>query len=143
MNIRKLKQTELSQVMQIWLEANLEVHDFVLPGYWKRNTGMVRALMERAEIYVAETEDTHRVMGFIGLMGDYVAGLFVHAAHRSEGVGKALIDYAKHYKTYLVLRVFCKNRRAIEFYRREGFAVAKEQTDADTREAEYEMIWEK
>lgn len=141
--IRKLRPTELSQVMQIWLDANLEAHQFIDARYWYNTAEQVRELLGTAEIYVFETEDNHRLVGFIGLLGNRVGGLFVHKAYRSQGIGKALIDYAKLSKTYLVLNVFKRNERAYHFYRREGFQLSKTQTDQPTQELEYEMFWER
>ena len=38
--------------------------------------------------------------------------------------------------------LFQKNRRAADFYRREGFSVREESVDEGTGEAEYWMEWE-
>lgn len=141
--IRKLRPTELSSVMQIWLDANIEAHQFVNAQYWRKTAEHVRKLLTTAEIYVYETEDDHKVVGFIGLFNNHIGGLFVHKAYRSAGIGKALVDYVKLSKAYLVLSVFQKNERAYHFYRREGFQLSKTQTDPQTQEAEYEMFWEK
>ena len=141
--IRKLKPTELSSVMQIWLDANIETHQFVHAQYWHDTAEHVRKLLATADIYVYETDDTHKVVGFIGLFNNHIGGLFVHKAYRSSGVGKALVDYVKLSKAYLVLNVFGKNEMAYRFYRREGFQLSRTQTDPHTQETEYEMFWEK
>ena len=141
--IRKLRPTELSTVMQIWLDANLEAHQFIHAEHWHKMTEHVRKLLATAEIYVYENEEDHKLVGFIGLFNNHIAGLFVHRAYRSSGVGKALIDYVKLSKTYLVLHVFKKNERAYRFYRREGFNLSRLQSEPNTQETEYEMFWEK
>ena len=141
--IRKLRPTELSNVMQIWLDANLETHPFIQAQYWHKTADHVRKLLASAEIYVYETEEDHKLVGFIGLFDNHIAGLFVHRAYRSTGVGKALIDYAKLSKAYLVLHVFKQNKRAYRFYRREDFQLSRTLTDPDTQQTEYEMFWEK
>lgn len=141
--IRKLKPTELSSVMQIWLDANLEAHQFINPLFWHKNADNVRKLMGTAEIYVYETEDDHKVVGFIGLINNLIGGLFVHNAYRATGVGKKLIDYAKLSKAYLIVHVYKQNELAYHFYRREGFNLSREQIEPNTMEMEYEMFWEK
>ena len=141
--IRKLRPTELSNVMQIWLEANLEAHQFISAQYWHEIAEQVRKLLAAAEIYVYENEEDHKLAGFIGLFNNHIAGLFVHRAHRSSGVGKALIDYVKMSKAYLVLNVYRQNEQAYRFYRREGFKLSRTQTDPVTQEEEFEMYWEK
>lgn len=141
--IRKLKPTELSSVMQIWLEANLEAHNFVNAEYWHSHSEEVRKMLMTSEIYVYEDEAEQKVTAFIGLIDHFIGGLFVHRAYRSTGIGKELIDYVKTFKAYLVLHVFQKNEAAFRFYQREGFLVNQTLSDDSTGEKTYEMVWEK
>ena len=141
--IRKAKQTELSSVMQIWLDGNIEGHPFIPAEYWQKNAENARQLMMTSDIYVYETEDDHRLVGFVGLIGNFIEGLFVHTNYRKSGVGRELIDYVKSFKTYLVLTVYKKNSLAQDFYQQEGFKTVSEQIDNNTDEVEYKMIWEK
>ena len=82
-------------------------------------------------------------VAFIGLADNYIAGIFVESHLRSNGIGKELITFAKQIKKKLTLSVYAKNKRAVEFYKKEGFVTACEQIDSSTGETEYEMIWKK
>ncbi|CAM3332546.1 N-acetyltransferase [Vagococcus fessus] len=139
--IRKMTPDDLQSVVEIWLEANLEAHDFITPSYWIDNKDEVKNALAQAEVYVYEKDTT--VAGFVGLDGTYIAGIFVSPQHRSSGIGKALLDYIKDLKPDLTLGVYQKNERAIKFYKREGFAIKKEDLDKVNDEKEYMMTWEK
>lgn len=137
--IRKFKESDINGIMEIWLNVNIEVHNFVDADYWKSNFEMVRKMMPNAEIYVYENNSV--ISGFIGLTDNYIAGIFIDSNFRSQGIGKALVDYVKNIKNKLTLRVYDKNSRAIEFYKREGFVSVDESIDPATEEKEHEMLW--
>ena len=40
--IRKYQKSDLEAVMQIWLEGNLDAHDFIDPSYWHDNYELVK-----------------------------------------------------------------------------------------------------
>lgn len=139
--IRKFQENDLDTVMQIWFDANVEIHHFIAKDYWAGNYEMVRGLLPQAELYVYEDELQKQTVGFIGLTDDYIAGVFVRADSRSKGVGKQLLDYVKNIKSKLHLSVYEKNVRAIEFYQREGFSVQSEEIEEETNEKEFRMSW--
>ena len=152
--IRELRITDADRVAEIWLDTNLQAHDFIPAEYWKGNFAAVREMLPRAEVYVYEEKrggtgaseqpdpGGDEILGFIGLNGDYIEGIFVCDGAQSRGIGKALLDHAKERKKKLSLNVYKKNRRAVNFYQRECFRIDEEGTDEDTGEREYLMIWE-
>lgn len=87
--------------------------------------------------------DIRRLAGFIGLTGDYIAGIFVEAEEQSRGVGKQLLARAKQDRKRFTLQVYEKNERAVHFYQREGFRVVSRDVDKGTGEAEYVMEWKR
>lgn len=139
--IRKVEQNEIDLVMNIWLESNVKAHDFIGRGYWEGNFELVKEMLPDSEIFVYE--QNHIIQGFIGLMDQYIAGIFVKADSQSKGIGKALLNYVKESHSELSLHVYRKNTRAVAFYVREGFDVAKEQADENTGEVELAMNWVK
>ncbi|MEL7564729.1 MAG: N-acetyltransferase [Dehalobacterium sp.] len=139
--IREFKIDELETVMKIWLETNIKAHDFIDESYWQGNYELVKEMLPNATIFVYE--DDNAIKGFVGLMENYIAGIFVNLNSQSKGIGKALLDYVKENHSELSLQVYRKNIRAVKFYIREDFIVLKEQIDENTGEVELVINWTK
>ena len=141
--IRNAKETDIDEIMDIWLNSNIDAHSFVPKEYWVENFNYVKKSILAAEVYIYTDDYTDDLIGFIGLADNYIAGLFVKQAARSKGVGKALLDYVKGIKSELFLDVYDKNRRAIRFYKREHFKVQEQNVDINTKEKECRLVWNK
>lgn len=137
--IRKFETKDTKRVMQIWLEANLEAHDFVPGGYWLSQYQSVEKQLVQADVYVYEQSE--EILGFVGMVDDYLAGIFVDKKCRSIGIGKALLECVKKNYPAFSLNVYQKNKRAADFYLREGLSVVSKGIDEDTAEADYTMAW--
>lgn len=137
--IRKLKETDINKVAEIWLDTNIKAHDFIPEKYWKDNFNMVKDMFPQSEIYIYENGKI--IQGFIGIDNDYIAGIFVSSEAQSQGIGKVLLDFVKTKKEKLRLNVYQKNTRAIQFYQREGFKIQNENMDINSGEKEYVMTW--
>ena len=135
--IRRFEEKDISSVMQIWLDSNLEAHSFIAESYWRNKYEAVEKMILKAEIYVSE--DSDGINGFVGLIDNYIAGVFVRKGKRSKGIGKQLIDFVKCQYNNLTLDVFVKNIRAVDFYIREGFQIQRKSINYDTQEEEYTM----
>lgn len=96
--IRRFEENDLSAIMQIWLDANLQAHSFIDEAYWKGNFELVSTLLPQAEIYVYENEKTGEIEGFVGLAEDYIEGIFVKPGSQSKGIGSQLLSYVKYQK---------------------------------------------
>lgn len=138
--IRKCRPSDLDAVARIWLNANLDAHSFVGATYWREARDAVRAQIAQAEVYVVEEDNA--IVGFVGLVGDFLAGLFVQADRRSHGLGAELLSYVKNIKSALTLHAYKQNARAVAFYQREGFVVQEDSVDELGFE-EYVMTWTK
>ena len=141
--IRKFKEDDLNTVMQICFDTNIEAHHFISRQYWIDNYEMVKDILPKKEIYVYEDDNINQINGFIGLMDNYIAGIFVNKNNQSRGIGKQLLDYVKEIKETLNLSVYQKNIRAISFYQREQFVIQSEHIDNDNNEKEFIMTWNK
>lgn len=137
--IRKMQETDIEVLAGIWLRTNLQAHHFIPESYWTQHVEAVKTMFSGAELYVCEEEG--QLLGFIGLDGDYIAGLFVRSGAQSRGIGRQLLSFVKERKDQLSLSVYEKNARAVRFYQREGFALQGADSDKDTGEKEYRMIW--
>ncbi|WP_330112340.1 GNAT family N-acetyltransferase (plasmid) [Cetobacterium somerae] len=138
--IRRLEKKDIDVVIQIWFEANKRAHDFIPESYWLGKFNEVKDILPQAEVYVYEIDN--EIKGFIGLMDNYIAGIFIASECQSKGIGKELLCYAKEKKKNLSLSVYIKNSRAINFYKRENFKVISENLDENTGEKEFFMTWE-
>lgn len=139
--IRKMKHEELNRVMDIWLETNIKAHNFIPDEYWKDNFELVKGLISQAEIYIYEKNKN--ISGFIGMSGNYIAGIFVKEEEQSKGIGKELLNFVKNIKKELSLNVYEKNIKAVNFYKRENFHIINEGIDEVTVEKEFYMEWKK
>ncbi len=139
--IRNFNEKDIDKIMQIWIDTNIRAHKFIKESYWKDNFEIVKSILPTAEIYVYVSEEYEDIKGFIGLNNNYIEGIFVLEEEQSKGIGKQLLDYAKKIKNKLNLNVYKNNKRAIEFYKREGFIVKLENIEETTGEYEYLMEW--
>lgn len=139
--IRKFEKKDTKRVMQIWLEANLEAHDFVPSDYWLSQYQSVQEQLLPADIYVYEQDN--EIQGFVGMVDDYLAGIFVDKKYRSMGIGKGLLECVKKIYPAFSLNVYQKNQRAVDFYLREKLTIVSTGADEDTAEADYTVVWKK
>lgn len=140
--IRPFAETDLAAVMELWLASNLQAHPFIAPSYWAEYLEEVKSLLPQVEVYVDESGGV--VNGFLGLTGKgEIAGLFIAAHARGQGIGTRLMRKAKELYDELSLSVYEKNARAVHFYRREGFQLVEKREDPDTGQVEYRMRWAK
>ncbi|KRK64112.1 acetyltransferase [Companilactobacillus tucceti DSM 20183] len=138
--IRKMKQNEIDEIGDIWLNGNLEAHPFVDKEYWINYLDDVKKQFKQADIYVY---DEQGIKGFAGLMDNYIAGIFVKKEFRGHSIGKKLLDYLKQHYDKLSLEVYEKNYKARKFYQRNDFKVSVEDIEPDNNEKEYQLVWTK
>lgn len=137
--IRTFQMEDIDNIMKIWLETNIEAHDFIPPSYWVNNYNMVKEMLPRASIYVYEMDK--QIVGFIGMVDTYIEGIFVAKKYQSQGIGRQLISYAKESHASLTLQVYQKNTSSVSFYKKENFKIMEEKMDAQTKEKELLMTW--
>lgn len=138
--IKEFKMDYLDEIMKIWLETNINAHDFIKKEYWINNFDLVKNLLPDAKVYIFQ--ENNIIKGFIGIIEDgYIAGLFVKEEYQREGIGKKLIEYIKLKYKQLKLDVYAKNENAINFYLKNNFKIVNEKNNEDTNELEYEMVF--
>lgn len=139
--IRKFESKDIDTVMQIWKNENIKVHDFIKKEYWESNFEYVKNILPNAEIFVYIYKE--EVVGFIGLNGNYIEGIFVDTDNQYNGIGTALLNKVKEDRSILTLKVYQKNINAVDFYKKNGFKVIEEGIDQETGEKELNMRWER
>lgn len=137
--IRHMELDDIDAVADIWLDTNRTAHSFIPPEYWENNLEAVKEMFPQAEVYV--WEERGEIQGFIGLTGDYIAGIFVKNQAQGRGIGTQLLHRAKAERKELSLHAYRKNERAAHFYQREGFVIRSGGIDENTGEAECMMRW--
>lgn len=138
--IRKFTPQDIDPIMTIWLATNTAAHAFIDARYWQNAYDTVKSLLPLADLFI--WQDDRTIKGFIGITdGAYIAGLFVNAQYQSQGIGKALLDYAKTRYPRLELDVFTENAGAVRFYQRNGFAITQTKTSPDFAREEHRMAW--
>jgi putative acetyltransferase len=134
--IREYKPEDLNSIMEIWLQGNLQAHNFINPEFFQQNYDLVKMLIPMSTLYV---QDLNGVKGFIGLTENYISGLFVDEKYRHQGIGNALINKAKQRNNELSVHVYKKNTVAIDFYLSQNFDIVSESINEETNEPELLM----
>ena len=138
--IKELDISRIDDIMKIWIEENINAHDFIPKDYWEKNYDYVKKVLPDATIFVYEDND--EIKGFIGIVQSlYIAGLFVSNRYQSSGIGGELLKRCKQECSILELDVYAKNLKAINFYKKHGFKIEQEKENEETKEAEYSMVW--
>ena len=93
--IKRLDISKIDEIMKIWIEENINAHNFISRDYWEANYDYVKSALPDATVFVYEDDDV--IKGFIGVVEDsYIAGLFVSHKYQSKGIGvNCLIDVKK------------------------------------------------
>ncbi|WP_028562873.1 N-acetyltransferase [Paenibacillus pinihumi] len=141
MQIRLYTGQDLDRMLQIWLEGSKQAHDFIEGSYWESNLqAMKEEYIPMSQSYVLEAEGS--VQGFVSMVDDYLAALFVAPDQQGRGYGKLLLDYVKERQEKINLKVYQDNGSAVRFYEKNGFIVTAELADEQTSAKEFAMSWE-
>ncbi|MBZ5983534.1 GNAT family N-acetyltransferase [Leuconostoc gelidum subsp. gasicomitatum] len=132
---------DLEQLAQIWLNGNLQAHSFIPAQYWKNQFVNIKKMLPEANIFVYRNNEI--IIGFLGELDGYIAGLFVDMNYRKQGVGSRLINYLKQINDKLTLSVYVDNINAVNFYENKDFIIDSVGMDTETDSKEYRMTWEK
>ena len=142
MNIRLNKKKEVSKIIEIWYETSLIAHNFIDKDYWKsQQREMKEKYLPMSETYVISNDND--VVGFVSMVDNYLASLFIDVQHQGEGYGKRLLNFIKGRRENIQLKVYKKNIKAVNFYLKNGFVIKNEVLDEQTAEEEFLMGWEK
>lgn len=140
-SIRPLQEADLDTVVDLWLKSSIKAHSFIEASFWE---GQVNAMREvyipSADTWVADYEGM--LVGFVSLNEEMLAALFVHPFFQGNGIGKQLLQFAMEQSDSLVLSVYKENKRAMDFYRKQGFEAVQEQVDKHTGMPEVIMVWD-
>lgn len=141
MNVLKMQQYQIKQLVQLWLDVSKEAHSFIPADYWEQRADeMANIYLPQSETYVISKGD--QIAGFISLVDDYLAAIFVANDAQGQGYGKSLLQHAQGLRSSLQLKVYEKNVGATMFYKANGFQVVDNLLDEETNEKELVMLWQ-
>lgn len=137
--IRKLENSDIDRIMDIWINTTIKAHSFVKQEYWMENYDIVKnTYLPSSDTYIYE--DNEDIKGFISVIdNEFIGALFIDYKYQGYGIGKKLIDYIYGIYTKLALTVYKDNYRAVQFYKQMGFKVIDEMCNEDTKCIEYLM----
>ena len=118
--IRQYTDRDLEDLLSSWENASKLAHPFLtndLLELTRKNIPVV--LLPEADTWVYEQEGI--VVGFISLIGNEVAALFVQPAFHGTGTGRPLVDKARELHSDLEVEVFEVNSIGLQFYLKYGF----------------------
>ncbi|WGX75201.1 GNAT family N-acetyltransferase [Paraclostridium bifermentans] len=92
--IRKLKNTDIDKLMDIWLESTVKAHNFIPIKYWQNNYKVVKdEYIPMSDTFVYEEEG--EIKGFVSIIdNEFIGALFVDVKFQGMGIGSRLIDYS-------------------------------------------------
>jgi putative acetyltransferase len=118
--IRTSTSADGQRVMDIWRSAVDATHDFLAPQDRQDIEREVAAFLPTISVWLA-VDDNDRSMGFMLINDNHLDALFIDAADRGKGVGRALVEHAMQLHPGLTVDVNEQNDQAIGFYERMGF----------------------
>lgn len=140
--IRLFEPKDSGEVITLWYDASVIAHDFIDSGYWQdKKSDMEQIYIPSSETYVYEKEN--KIAGFVSLIENYIAAIFVAPNEQGNGIGKELMHFVKQKHETLQLGVYAKNTNSITFYAKQGFVSVGEKTDELTGEQEVVMEYTK
>ena len=141
-DIKQMEDSQIEEVMNIWLASTIQGHPFIPKDYWGANYKVVK----EQYLPIAKTfidKEGEKIKGFISIIEDsFIGALFVDPHAQGKGVGKALIEYCKEQYEVLELAVYAENEKAVDFYKKQDFSIIMEQENEDSKRREYIMRWE-
>lgn len=143
MRIRPATPDDRVRMTEIWLEGSRQAHEFIPAAYWESKAEEMREhYLPMADSWVMEGAAADGgIAGFVSLVGDYLAALFIDPERQGEGLGGRLLKQAQAERPSLTLKVYEQNEKAAAFYKRHGFTELEKTLDEATGESEQVLYW--
>ncbi|MFW3897754.1 acetyltransferase [Pseudomonas bharatica] len=121
MLIRQATNADHPLLLDLWLRSVRATHHFLQPSDIDALLPQLRDIyLPAVELWVA-VDDQDLPTGFIGLNENHVEMLFIEPDLRGQGIGRALLDHARHSRSGLSVDVNEQNPEAVDFYLHYGF----------------------
>ena len=80
---------------------------------------MTITYLPNSETYLVENDN--KITGFVAMVDNYLAAIFVKSTEQGKGIGHQLLNYAKSLRELIQLKVYKKNIIAVQFYKKMAF----------------------
>lgn len=136
--IRKYKESEITELVNIWEEASTLAHPFLESEFTKKvKTAMNDIYLPNSDTWVFEKSG--KITGFISMAGNEIGGLFVLPEHHSKGIGSQLVSHISKFHKELEVEVFEKNKIGRPFYKKLGFKLIHKYLHEESMQEVYRM----
>lgn len=128
MKIRKYDTADIPTLANIYFYSRSETFTWMPDGTFKLRDFFPDTLGE--EIYVIL--DGNDIAGFISIWvaDNFIHHLYIDSKYQSKGYGKKLLQHAlKTIGRPAGLKCVVQNKRAVEFYKKQGWKILEEATD--------------
>ena len=127
--IRPFNEADRDKLREIYLLCRIQVFHWIDSTLFTLNDFDIHTRDE--DIWIAECDN--EIAGFMAVWSAdaFIHHLYVDAAHRGNGIGKALLALAAQtYPSPLSLKCLVKNEAAFQFYLALGWEILEEGSDA-------------
>ena len=118
--IRKSRAADRERILDIWRGAVDATHHFLHPGDRRDIEVEVVAFLPKMSLWLAVDCDD-MALGFMLMDGSCMEALFIHPLHRGFGIGRALVQHALTFHSFITTEVNEQNSQGVGFYRHLGF----------------------
>lgn len=132
--IRPYHANDINELIDTWREATSIAHPFMNDKFLDKEEINIRNIYlpnTKTWVYSSKTGLT----GFISMMGNEVAAIFVRPENQGHGIGRLLMNYVLQFHDELEVEVFQENSIGRAFYERYGFKLIKEHLHDETQKA--------
>lgn len=95
---------------------------------------MKRVYLPASETFVYQHETD--VLGFISMVDNHIAVIFVKPEEQGRGIGKQLIEFVKNKYPLLTLGGILKKCEVDKFFKKQGFVITGEKVEENAGEME-------
>lgn len=134
LSIRKSTPADTERLFEIWHSAVEATHDFLSPEDREEIAALVRDhYLSTTDLELA-VDENDRPLAFMGMTGNEIDSLFVHADARGAGVGRLMVEYACGQGSIIRTEVNEENAQGVAFWEHMGFRpVGRTETDGQGR----------
>lgn len=141
--IRQYTETDKQAVLEIYAAAEQSSKPILTEEVQsEQRKSLEDSLKQNTEdLFLLEVDG--QVIGFASFLPQTVAmsGFYIHPVSQGRGEGRYLIEYLQSQKSQIKLAVYKDNRKAVRFYKKNGFLKERQRKDNSSAKVYVEMVW--